>query len=62
MSESDEFVRWVTPRPAYMREIEPLAVPGAWDSPFYPNKYAPVGKIKAQSATTVAPKAMKASA
>lgn len=23
---------WVTPRPAYMREIEPLAHPDAWSS------------------------------
>ena len=24
---------WATPRPAYMREIEPLAHPSAWHSP-----------------------------
>jgi hypothetical protein len=61
VSES-EFVGWVTPRPAYMREIEPLAVPGAWDSPFCPGKYQPVPKIQAQSVSAVAPKAMKAMA
>lgn len=41
---TEGFILWVTPRPAYMREIEPLAVPGAWDGPFYPDKYRPILK------------------
>lgn len=28
----DESARWATPRPAYMREIEPLAHPSVWPS------------------------------
>jgi hypothetical protein len=32
MVEDEKVITWYTPRPAYMREIEPLAVPGAWDS------------------------------
>jgi len=30
--EDEKFVRWETPRPSYMRESEPLAVVGVWDS------------------------------
>lgn len=29
---TDETAFWKTPRPGYMREIEPLAAPSAWPS------------------------------
>lgn len=32
MVEDDRDVRWRTPRPEYMREIEPLALPEVWIS------------------------------
>ena len=57
----DEFVKWVTPRPSYMREIEPLAVEGVWDSPFNPEYYQQPAKITAQPEKLHA-KAIKASA